>query len=145
KLSNNGINLIKHFEGLKLKMYYCVAGFHTIGYGHKITASLEPELLTKSITQEEAEKLLEEDLKYFEGYINEVSKEYDVKLTQNQFDALCSFCFNLGSFKDAMLQRFKAKDLTAIGGSLILYNKAKGVPNEGLTRRRKAEQKLFFS
>lgn len=127
------------------KVYYCPAGKPTIGYGHVITGSLEPELLTKIITKEDAEKLLEEDLKYFVGYLNEVCKEYQVTLTQNQFDALCSFCFNLGSFKDAMLERFKNKDIKAIGNSITLYNKVNGKESNGLLNRRKAEQKLFFS
>lgn len=143
--SSKAIDLIKQFEGFRAKAYLCPSYNLTIGYGHVIIPSLELELETKTITQEEAEHLLQADLKYFAGYLNEICNQYQVTLKQQQFDALCSFTFNLGTFKGAMLERFKIGDLTAIGNSLILYNKAGGKALAGLTMRRKAEQELFFS
>jgi len=144
KVSQTAIDLIKEFESFSAEAYTCPAGKLTIGYGHVVQKN-EDYLNTKTLTEAEALQILTNDLKESEAYLNHICLEYDVELTQNQFDALCSFCFNLGSFTNAMLERFKAKDLTAIGNSLILYNKANGKELEGLTRRRKAEQKLFFS
>jgi len=142
--SSKAIDLIKEFESFSAKVYICPAGKLTIGYGHVITTA-DQELKNKILTQKDAEELLKEDLKYFVDYINKVCNRYQVNLNQNQFDALCSFCFNLGNFTNAMLERFKAKDIKAIGDSLTLYNKVNSKELKGLTKRRKAEQELFFS
>ena len=83
-ISQKGINLIKNFEGCRLTAYKCPANILTIGYGH--TGS---DVHTgQKITQEEAEKLLRQDLIV---HCNNVSKLVKVPLNQNQFDALVSF------------------------------------------------------
>ena len=90
KISENGINMIKEFEGCSLQAYQCEAGVQTIGYGH--TKNVEKG---DKITKEEADELLKSDLAYFEGLVND--KSYvPQSLNQNQFDALVSFAFNLG-------------------------------------------------
>ena len=88
RTSQKGINLIKEFEGCRLKAYKCPAGVWTISYGH--TSNVRPN---QSITREEAEKLLREDLRMYEHHVENTVKG----LNQNQFDALVSFTYNCGS------------------------------------------------
>ena len=89
KISDEGLSLIKHFEGCELKAYRCAANVLTIGYGSTkgVTEDME-------ITQEGAEELLQEEMHEYEGYINDMVK---VPLEQHQFDAMVSWVFNLGS------------------------------------------------
>ena len=87
--SEKGKNLIKNYEGLRLKAYRCPSNKLTIGYGH--TANVKENDV---ITKEQAENYLTQDLKRFENAVNRLVK---VSLTQNQFDALVSFAFNLGA------------------------------------------------
>ena len=91
KTSEKGLKLIKEFEGLRLEPYKCDVGVWTIGYGH--TKGINQN--TKPITKEQAEDFLKDDLKFFEGLVN--NKKYvPQQINQNQFDALVSFTFNLG-------------------------------------------------
>ena len=87
-IGNEGLNLIKHFEGCELQAYKCPAGVWTIGYGHIKGVS---EGMT--ITQEEAEQMLKDEMAEYEGYVN---KLVTVELNQNQFDAMVSWVYNLG-------------------------------------------------
>ena len=98
KISENGKNLLKNLEGLRLQAYQCEANEWTIGYGHKNTdvyAGLK-------ITKERAEQLLNNDLIRFEKCVNE---SVNVPLTQNQYDALVCFVFNIGcaAFKSSTM------------------------------------------
>ena len=88
KCSQEGLALIKKFEGCKLKAYKCSAGVWTIGYGH--TAGVKEGDV---ISQPEADKLLEEDIAKFEDYVND---NVIVELNEGQFDALVAWTFNLG-------------------------------------------------
>ena len=88
KCSQEGLALIKKFEGCKLKSYKCSAGVWTIGYGH--TAGVKEGDV---ISQPEADKLLEEDIAKFEDYVND---NVIVELNEGQFDALVAWTFNLG-------------------------------------------------
>ena len=88
KTAQKGLELIKHFEGCELTAYKCPAGVWTIGYGHIKGVS---EGMT--ITQEQAEQMLLDELVEYENYINEL---VSVDLSQNQFDALVSWVYNLG-------------------------------------------------
>ena len=90
KISDNGIELIKKFEGCQLTAYRCPAGVLTIGYGH--TKNVKEG---QKITKKKAEQLLREDLERFETHVNSYRKKY--KFNQNEFDALVSFAFNIGS------------------------------------------------
>ena len=87
-IGQKGIDLIKHFEGCELNAYKCPAGVWTIGYGH-----IKGVSEGMSITQEQAEQMLLDELKEYENYINEL---VTVNLSQNQFDALVSWVYNLG-------------------------------------------------
>lgn len=134
KTSQEGINLIKQFEGCKLAAYRCPAGVWTIGYGH--TDNVKEGMM---ITQETAESLLRADLTKFEL---KVSKYEQYKWRQNEFDALVSFAYNLGSIDQLTANGLRSR--TVIGEKILLYNKAGGKVLDGLTRRRKAEQQMFL-
>src|SRR5690349_12958929 len=100
KISKKGLDLIKSFEGLELKAYEDSVGVLTIGYGS--TGSHVKQGMV--ITKEQAEELLKRDVSRFERGVNDLVK---VPLTQNQFDALVSFSFNigLGNLKSSTLIR----------------------------------------
>lgn len=99
RTSQAGIDLIKCFEGLRLESYYCAANVLTIGYGH--TSDV---FEGQTITEEDAEELLRNDLMWFE---QEVVKLINVSLNQNEFDAIVSFTFNVGSgaLRDSTFRR----------------------------------------
>lgn len=136
KTSKAGIDLIKSYEGLRLKAYKAVSAekFYTIGYGH-YGADVSRETI---ITKEHAEQLLKKDLEKFEKAVTALNRAW----TQNQFDALVSFAFNCGA---ANLKRLVAnRDDLQIADAFLLYNKAGGKVLSGLVRRRKAERALFL-
>lgn len=140
KTSLKGIALIKEYEGLRLGAYLCSAGVLTIGYGH--TGGVKEGDL---ITEQKAEQLLQDDLKKFE---NGVLRLVRVPLTQNQFDALVSFAFNLGVGnlgKSTLLKMLNDRDYKGAASQFIRWNKAAGKELAGLTRRRIAESELFLS
>ena len=136
KTSKTGVDLIKCFEGLRLKAYKAVSTekFYTIGYGHYgMDVSRET-----TITKTEAENLLKKDLKKYENAVTALNHFW----TQNQFDALVSFAYNCGT---ASLKRLVAdRDNLQIADAFLLYNKAGGKVLNGLVRRRKAERALFL-
>jgi lysozyme len=142
KTSDKGINLIKNFEGCRFKAYKCPAGVWTIGYGH--TNNVRQDDV---ITQQEADELLKRDLVRFEDAVNSLVK---VPLNQNQFDALVSFCYNVG-YGDkgfggsTMLKLINAKDFKGAAEQFARWNKAGATVLAGLVKRRKAEADLFSS
>ena len=141
KITNEGINLIKKFEGLRLEAYLCPAGVWTIGYGH--TKGVKKGQV---ITQLEADNLLKEDLSSFEKGVTSLIKS---NINQNQFDSLVSFAFNLGlaNLKSSTLLKkvnSNSNDRTIVN-EFIKWIYAGGKPLEGLKRRRQAEAYLYFS
>ena len=141
KITKEGINLIKKFEGLRLEAYLCPAGVWTIGYGH--TKGVKKGQV---ITQLEADNLLKEDLSSFEKGVTSLIKS---NINQNQFDSLVSFAFNLGlaNLKSStLLKKVNANpnDITIVD-EFIRWIYAGGKPLEGLKRRRQAEAYLYFS
>lgn len=136
KTSENGINLIKKMEGCQLKAYKCAAGVWTIGYGH--TAGVQA---TNVITQEKAEEYLREDITKFEARVNKYQDKYC--FNQNEFDALVSFAFNIGSIDKLTADGTRTR--ATIAEKILCYNKAGGKENEGLKKRRQAEQELFLT
>lgn len=136
--SQKGIDLIKSFEGLKLKTYKCPAGVWTIGYG--TTKGVTPGM---EITQKQAEEFLKSDLRYFELWVD---KLIDVPLSQPQFDALVSFTYNLGegALKGSTLRKFLNQGrYDLVPDQFLRWNKANKKVLPGLTRRREAEAKMF--
>ena len=137
-ISQEGISLIKKFEGCELEAYKCAAGVWTIGYGS--TKGVKEE---DTLTQEEADNLLLHEMQEYEGYINDLVK---APLEQNQFDALVSWVFNLGPANlkaSTMLKFLNAGDYHLIPSQIKRWNKAGGKVLEGLIRRREAEALLF--
>ena len=149
KTSKNGINLIKQFEGCRLKAYKCPANVWTIGIGHTGTVNGKPISADMTITELMAETLLAIDLQNFEKCINDNVKK---PLTQNEFDALVSFVFNNGirAFeKSSMLKLLNSGHILLAAGQFDRWNKitvnGKKVACRGLTRRRAAEKALFLT
>lgn len=138
-ISQKGIDLIKHFEGLYLEAYKCPADVWTIGYGH--TIGVEKGQI---ITNKQADNFLRQDLGACELHID---KNVSVKINQNQRDALASFIFNLGggNFKSStLLKRINEGLYTEAANEFLKWNKAGGKVLEGLTKRRLAEKELFL-
>lgn len=136
--SEEGKSLLKKFEGCELEAYQCSANVWTIGYGH--TAGVNEG---DSIDQEAADALLKTDLEEFEGYVNDAVK---VPLTQNQFDALVCWTYNLGVGNlnsSTMLKVLNDGDYDKVPGEMARWNKANGEVLAGLERRRKAEGLLW--
>lgn len=139
-VSDRGVELIAGFEGCRLEAYKCPAGVWTIGYGH--TAGVNPGDRINS--QEEAKALLKKDLEKYGGYVNDCVKKglISFALTQNQFDALTSFCYNCGN---GNLQKLvSGRDAAVIAEKLPAYNKGGGKVLPGLVRRRAEERALFL-
>ena len=130
--------MIKHFESCKLTAYQDSVGVWTIGWGH--TAGVKKG---DNWTQDEADDILLNDLEKFEGYVNQYVK---VPLTQNQFDALVSWTFNLGpgNLKSStMLTKLNEKNYDEVPSQMKRWNKAGGKVLRGLERRRNAEAAMF--
>ncbi len=136
KTSSKGIELIKQFEGCHLKAYKCPAGVWTIGYGHT-TGVKEGQV----ITQEKALNHLKSDLEKYEKHVESFREKYN--WNQNQYDAMVSFAFNVGSINQ--LTANGTRTIQQISSKILAYNKANGEELAGLTRRRQAEQKLFLT
>lgn len=138
KTSEQGVSLIKRHEGLRTSAYICPGGVLTIGYGH--TKTVYPQM---SITPQQAEELLTQDLQRFENSVSELVK---VPLSQGQFDALVSFSFNVGAnaLRNSTLLRLlnqgKYREAAAQFGR---WSMANGSRLPGLIRRRAEEQHLF--
>jgi len=137
-ISEEGLSLIKKFEGCELKAYRCAANVLTIGYGTTkgVTEDME-------ITKEEAESILKEEMHEYEGYINDMVK---VPLEQNQFDAMVSWVFNLGSTNlssSTLLKKLNNSEYDEVPSQIKRWNKAGGKVLDGLIRRREAEALLF--
>ena len=144
-ISKNGLSMIASFEGFEPKAYYCPAGVLTIGYGHTGTNAQGQELQeSDTVTHEQAMRLLYEDVLWAEDAVN----EQRLNLTQNQFDALVSFVFNVGATAFAnstLLKKLKSCDFDEAADEFLRWNKASGKVLRGLTARREAERDLFLS
>jgi lysozyme len=140
-ISGRGLEVLKRFEGLKLKAYFCPAGVLTIGYG-----STGPHVkMGMEITPAEAEKLLLDDVARFERAVNRLVK---VPLTQGQFDALVCFSYNIGigAFeKSTLLSVLNMGRYGEVISQFKRWNKVKGQVVNGLVNRRAAEIGLWES
>lgn len=142
KASGKCKDLIKKYEGCELEAYKCPAGIWTVGYGHT-DANVTSGTV---ITQEEADKLFDKDILKFEKAVTRMVKTI---INQNQFDALVSFAFNLGSgalLNSTLLKKLNSGDKQGAANEFDRWvygnNKTK---LEGLVRRRKEEKELFLS
>lgn len=142
KTSQKGIDLLKSFEVFKPYCYRCPAGKPTIGYGHVVQPR---ENFPAVLTLDYAEDLLERDLAQFERSVLALTK--GVALTQEQFDALVCFTFNvgMGAFAGStLLKKLKAGDYPGAADEFLKWDHAGGKVLAGLTRRREAERRLFL-
>lgn len=137
KLSTVGINLIKSFEGCRLHSYKCSPSerFYTIGYGHS-GSDVSKNMV---ISQEKAERLLEQDCNKFVNHVNSYMNKYN--FNQNQFDALVSFAYNIGNINQ--LTKNGTRTIKEISLKIPEYCKANGKILNGLVARRKREKLLF--
>ena len=138
RTGRDGVELIRHFEGCRFDAYLCPAGVWTIGYGH--TADVKEG---DSIDQEAAEAFLIEDLEKFE---QAVTRLVEVPLTQQQFDALVSWTFNLGAgnlAESTLLRKLNNYQYAEVPEQMMRWVRAGGQVLDGLVRRRAAEAALF--
>ena len=145
KLNKAGADLIKEFEGCKLKAYQCSAKKWTIGFGNTFYEDGSPVMPGHAITQEKANQLFEIIGNDFSA---KVAKLVTAKVSENQFGALVSFAYNCGIAnlqKSTLLKKVNANpNDQSIKAEFAKWNKASGKVLAGLTRRREAESKLYF-
>lgn len=139
KLSQDGLDMVKKYEGLYTKAYHCPAGVLTIGYGHT-GPDVKPG---QRIREAQAEKMLRQDMGKFE---DAVRRQVKVPLTQGQFDALVSFTFNCGegALKNStLLKKLNSGDYAGAQAEFQRWNKGGGRVLPGLVKRRAEEAQMF--
>lgn len=139
KISEAGLELIRQFEGLMLTAYRDSVGIPSIGYGHIRNVKMGDE-----ITREQAIELLREDVAYAENCVK--SEVNQVRLTQHQFEALVSFCYNVGcnAFRNStMLKCLRMGDFEGAQGQFGQWTRAGNDHPLGLIKRRAAEADWF--
>jgi lysozyme len=148
-ISENGLSLIKSFEGKYYEGYLCPAGVWTIGYGHTGETLGQSSPKGMRISDADIDKLLKEDMARFEKV---VLRSVVVPLKQHQFDALVSFAFNVGAgalATSTLLKKLNSGDCAGAAEQFLVWNKAtvkgKKVALAGLTRRRQAERHMFLT
>lgn len=149
KLSPRGAAFIARFEGCRLQLYNDPVGHCTIGIGHLVhdgpCNGSEPPEFKRGITMERAHELLAEDAA---DVVAAIRRRVKVALTQPRFDALCSWGFNCGPgvfATSTLVRKLNAGDYASVRSELARWDKAGSPPRPlpGLTRRRKAEGRLF--
>jgi lysozyme len=145
KVSERAIKLIKHHEGVRNRPYRCPANLYTVGVGHLIGDGKSlPESWNKTFTEAEIDGILKSDLRRFELGVHKMLP--NVPLRQHEFDAIISFCFNLGlgCFQRSTLRQALLRgDKKAAMESLVKYCRAGGKILRGLQIRRLDERALF--
>jgi lysozyme len=139
-ISENGIKLIEGFEGFRANPYEDVAGWKTVGYGHKI---LSGDSFTYPMSKEDAEILMKKDVQFA---VNCLNKNVQTPLNQNQFDALCSFVYNLGQgnfLTSSLHSKLQEGDVAGASLEFPKWCRAGGIVSQGILKRRLAEQTLF--
>ncbi|ANI29459.1 muraminidase [Yersinia entomophaga] len=148
QISSTGINLIKQFEGCKLTAYPdpgTGGAPWTIGYGWTHPVDGKPVVRGMTIDQPTADRLLKCGVVQFEQGVNQMLK---IGVTQNQFDALVSLAYNIGTralSTSTLMKKVNAGDAKGAADEFLKWNKAGGKEMKGLTNRRAAERELFLS
>lgn len=141
KPSNKCLDFVKSFEGFRANAYQDTGGVWTVGYG--TTEYVEPG---DTVTEEEAVELLRNDLQEAADAVDDL---VDVELTQNQYDALCSFVYNVGreAFRNSTLLKMinQGRHVKDCGPQFDRWIKDNGKVISGLVARRKAEREMFES
>lgn len=147
RLSRKGADFIGQFEGFSASLYNDPAGHCTVGYGHLVHLGncdgSEPAKFKSGISRKRAARMLRKDAGSAAAAIEDA---VTVKLSKVEFDALVSFCFNVGAgnFRSStLLKKLNAGDRGAVPTELNRWVFAGGKKLEGLARRRKAEGRLF--
>ena len=143
-LSDNGMKLLEQFEGLRLEAYLDSASIATIGFGSIRYPNGNKVKLGDKITKAQAKEYKLHDLKEFEFTVNTSVK---VPLTQNQYDALVSLSYNIGSsaFKNStLLKKLNSGDYKGAAEQFLVWNKVNSKKVQGLVNRREAERNLFI-
>ena len=149
--SNSGVDLIKHFEGFSKYPFWDYEQY-TVGYGTRCPDDMLEEYLERGITEEEAEALLQKELKSFESTLNKFIDKYDLKWNQKQFDAMLSFTYNVGgSWTTGVSSHLLTQYVVAgkTGNDFLFafaqWSNAGGSMNMGLVKRRLIEANLFLN
>ncbi|HGE8410817.1 TPA: lysozyme [Serratia marcescens] len=145
QISKSGIELIKRFEGLRLKAYQDSVGVWTIGYGWTQPVDGKKVGPGMQIVQATADRLLKCGVVQYEQGVNLLVK---VKITQSQFDALVSFAYNLGLRSlstSTLLKKLNAGDKQGAADEFGKWVNAGGKRLDGLVARRAAEREMFLS
>ena len=146
RVSDEGIKLIKHFEGIHKKPYICPAGYWTVGVGHLISRNAKlPIEWARTISSAEIDNLLKQDLRKFENGVLRLL--HPVQPSQSVFDCFVSFSFNLGlgTFQRSTVRSaFIRGDKKRAAEVLLKYCWAGGRKLNGLIRRRVAEHALLM-
>ena len=147
KLDKSGYDLIKSFEGLSLKPYKCSAGIATIGFGNTYYENnVKVQMSDAVITKQRAEDLLKLNADRFAVKVSNIVHK---PINQNQFNALVSFAYNVGSGALASSTLLKLVNINPndamIAKEFLKWNKAGGKPIQGLTNRRIKESALYFT
>ena len=135
-INNNGLSIIKESEGLSLKAYKCPSGVWTIGYGHT-GKDVKKGMV---ITEEKATELLKKDIARFEKHVLTFNKIYN--FTSNEFSALVSFAYNIGSIDGLTKSGTRSKE--QIANKMLEYCYANGKKLNGLYTRRQKERRLYL-
>jgi len=144
QISQNGINKLKIEEGERLSAYLDSRGIPTIGTGHTGTVDGKPVAIGMTITKEKSSELLRSDLAWVEKTI---AVSVKTPLNQNQYDALCSLVFNIGTpafSGSTVLRKLNAKDYAGAADAFLMWKRAGNDPDILLSRR-KRERALFLS
>lgn len=150
-INQAGLDLIKTFEGCKLKAYKDSVGVLTIGWGHTSAAGPPMVRSALTITREQAESILATDLKKYEAAVKGAISR---PISPNQFAAFVSLCFNIGPgafARSTAVRRFNSGNVAGAGDAFLMWNKitdpgtGQKVELKGLTRRRAAERALFLT
>jgi GH24 family phage-related lysozyme (muramidase) len=145
KINASGLEIVKHFEGLRTTSYQDSVGVWTIGYGHTSMAGPPTVGPGMTITSAQAENILKQDLGVFEKAVSDAVTRTP---TDDQFSAMVSFTFNVGSgaFRDStLLKKHNGGDFAGAANEFLRWVYAGGQKLPGLERRRKAERALYLS
>lgn len=146
RITQETVDLVKEFEGLRLNAYLDPVGIVTIGYGYTNRAGYGNGVAMGDVwTEEQAENMLWKGLEIFADRIRPMFRR---EATPNQFGAMLSLAYNIGTgafSKSTALKRFNAGDTEGAAEAMTWFNKAGGKVLRGLVRRREAERALFLS
>ena len=150
-ISDKGLDFIKRWESFRAKAYYDQAGIPTIGYGTICYPDGQRVQIGQTCTEEQAEVWLRWDCRSVEYELDHLPADVFVSLLQNEFDALASFCYNVGcgGFRDSTLRRMLVAGQPVVEDYFLRWNKVhdpktgKLIVSNGLTNRRRSEFKVY--